>query len=194
MAETNYDSRKVYDLVYTNNPNYNVQGRNKIRFVESFCDSIDGILLDVGCGAGDNLKRMIGNGKNAFGIEISEVVCDIHLKNLPHENIDAITFANRCRERGEVYDGLICDDVLEHIPPTEIDNFLEALTWMAPKQLLGIANHPCPVDGYELHLIQENCSWWTAKLEKHYKSVELIQRLNEANKLGHGFYFFHVSP
>ncbi|HEX5776140.1 MAG TPA: methyltransferase domain-containing protein, partial [Caulobacteraceae bacterium] len=85
----------------------------KLKYVLDFAKSIDGKVLDAGCGRGSVLRHMLDNGVDAFGIELSASACRMYLQGLPHANADIISWA----DQGHTYEGLVCTDVLEHIPP-----------------------------------------------------------------------------
>ena len=100
----------VYDEVFENNPSFDtldVNNAPKLKHVLAFARSIDGKVLDAGCGRGSVLRHMLENGVDAFGIELSPSACRMYLQGLPHENADIISkagwspFAGR-RGRGAV--------------------------------------------------------------------------------------------
>ena len=166
--------RAVYDDVFTNDAGFDkldVSNSSKLPYVIDFARSIEGTVLDAGCGRGSVLRYMIENGVDAFGVELSKAACDMHLQGVPHANADIITWA----DQGHTYPGLICTDVLEHIPPDQIDAVLEALSRLAPKALLGIANHSSIHNGHELHVIQQGRAWWKQRVGQYFPSVELVE-------------------
>lgn len=52
---------------------------------------------------------------------------------------------------------------------------LEALSRLAPKALLGIANHSSIHNGHELHVIQKGHRWWMQRVGQYFPHVELVQ-------------------
>jgi 2-polyprenyl-3-methyl-5-hydroxy-6-metoxy-1,4-benzoquinol methylase len=181
MIVNNYDSSKVYDEIYKNEDNYNPHVPEKDEYIDKFVESIEGRILDAGCGQGNHLKRLRNNGFDVFGIEISKFVCDSYLQDVPHMNSDIISFA-KCNH--DNFEAVICLDVLEHIPEGEIDVVLSSLCKLSDSFLFGIANHSDIKQGYELHLIQEDSNWWATKLAEHFKNVELTKQLSQR------FFFF----
>lgn len=161
---------KIYNKVYTQKSNYNYHNIIKDAFVDVYVAYINGKILDAGCGEGIHLKRILKNGYNAFGIELSQVCCQRYLTGTPHANTDIISFAKENKR----FDGLICMDVLEHIPPANIKETLAAISNMSDSAFLGIANHSDIICGEELHLIQESKDWWIDLLEHYYKNVHFI--------------------
>ncbi len=163
-----HNLKQVYDKIYYSNPSYNFHYPPKDLLVDLYVASIDGKILDVGCGEGHHLQRMIECGIDAFGVEISSVCCQKYLQNIPHANTDICDYSKKSESR---FDGIICFDVLEHIPEDQLNTTLKALISLAPSALLGLANHSDIQCENELHLIQENCDWWCQRLSVHYQSV-----------------------
>lgn len=164
----------VYDDVFTKVANFDtldVSNSSKLPYVIAFAREIDGSVLDAGCGRGSVLRHMLDNGIDAFGIELSPAACEMYLGELPHANADILTWANA----GHTYPGLICTDVLEHIPPDQIDSALEALSKLAPRALLGIANHSSIHEGHELHVIQKGRKWWMQRVGQYFPIVEVVE-------------------
>lgn len=174
--DSNNNYKEVYDNIYSNVDNYNFYDDLKDTFVDSFSNMLPygASILDAGCGEGNHLKRMIKNGYDAFGIELSSVCCDKFLQDVPHKNVDIIGFRNYKKN----FDALICMDVLEHIPIKFIDDTIDALSTFSNVAFLGIANHSDVINGVELHEIQESNKWWFEKLSKYYKQVVLVASLN----------------
>ncbi len=113
---------------------------------------------------------MLGAGVDAFGIEISPTCVAKYLRGLPVVNSDIVSWA----AAGHRYGGLVCTDVLEHIPPDQIDRTIEALHALAPAAFFGIANHSSIHNGHELHVIQQGFGWWIRKIGTFYRNVEII--------------------
>ena len=86
-----------------------------------------------------------------------------------------------------------CIDVLEHIEPEFIDNVIQDLAGIVTN--LGFFSiHMGPAkkilaDGRNAHLIQKPCSWWLAKIVKHFEIVQLMSH----QIMGNGFWTI-VSP
>lgn len=166
--------RAVYDEVFEKDEHFDildVSNSSKLSYVMDFAKSVAGTVLDAGSGRGSVLRFMLDNGIDAFGIELSTAACNKYLQGLPHVNADIITWA----ERGYTYPGLISTDVMEHIPPDQIDAVLEALAKLAPRAFLGIANHSSIHEGHELHVIQQGHKWWMQRVGQYFPHVELIR-------------------
>lgn len=174
------ENKDVYNEIYTKNKAYNHNVMYKYVEVQKFANTIKGKILDAGCGEGWTAKKLRSEGFDLFGIEISDICCNKFLQDLPHECTDIISYAKKDIK----YDGLICFDVLEHISYMQIEETIKSLSLMAPKALLGIANHSDIQFGYELHLIQQNEKYWEKLLSKYYSSIKYI------GCLGGNFYLF----
>lgn len=166
--------RAVYDEVFEKDEHFDVldvSNSSKLSYVLDFAKSIEGTVLDAGSGRGSVLRYMLENGIDAFGIELSTAACNKYLQGVPHVNADIITWA----DQGHRYPGLISTDVMEHIPPDQIDGVLEALSRLAPRALLGIANHSSIHEGHELHVIQQGHRWWMQRVGQYFSNVELVK-------------------
>lgn len=176
--------QKIYDEIYSDIENYNYFDYLKNSIVDLFCQIYKGEVLDAGCGQGIHLKRLLACKVNVFGIELSGVCCNKYLKGLPHKNTDIVSFSHNDIQ----FDAIICMDVLEHIPLSNLDENLTALSNMLRTEgaaLFFIANHSDKINGIELHLIQENEHWWKEKLEKFFPHVTFLTSQFQ----GRGFYF-----
>lgn len=166
--------KDIYDSIYLNTEKYNFYDEMKNCVVDLFCSTVNGRVLDVGCGEGIHLKRINSKGVDAFGIELSTVCCQKYLQTTPHKNIDILSFS---KER-DIFEGAICMDVLEHIPYSEINENIEAIKKIIDPQkgqvLFCIANHSDVQQGEELHLIQENYQWWSSKLSASFPFVHYL--------------------
>lgn len=123
-------------------------------------------VLDVGAGRGHYIKHLKGN---ITALEPSTYAVEHDLVGLNVIPLDILSFTPR-----KPFKGLYCMDVLEHLPPEELDANLKKLTTFAPKALFGIANHSDKWNRIELHLIQEDAKWWEAKLKQYYKHVNKL--------------------
>lgn len=178
------NNKDLYNEIYTKNKHYNHNVMYKYNELSKFVNANKHSdrptkILDAGCGEGWNLNNLINDGFDAFGIEISDLCCNEYLQNLPHKCTDIISYS----KENVKYDALICFDVLEHISYEEIEDVIKALSIMAPKALLGIANHSDVQFGHELHLIQQDEKYWQEKLGLIYNTKFLTA-------LGGNFYLF----
>lgn len=168
------DNKEIYDFIYTQNENYNPPALDKFQFIDDFLRGATSII-EVGCGAGNYLKRYHDQLYNIIGLEISEVCCNTYLQDYPYINSDLITYSKQTHNR---YSHLYCFDVLEHIQETQINEFVESCLKLSNTCLFGIANHSDIQYNIELHPIQQNSAWWVNLLNKYFKYVTIIHDTN----------------
>lgn len=146
---------ELYTKVFEDE-DYNPAEPEKIKLVKEWLDRNKfKTIVDVGCGRGNYLKALDYDitGVDPIGGDIRSDIVGLVGK----------------------WDGLYCMDVLEHIPPDELDENLKCLSKLSDNALIGIANHSDVWENTELHLIQQPSDWWADELLKHYKEVALVQ-------------------
>lgn len=164
---------EVYNEIFGTKEGYDILDKSnepKLSYVRDYALTIDGTILDAGCGRGNILKYLLDQGVSMFGIELSRICCEKYLKELPVANSDIVSWSGE----KHTYAGCICTDVVEHIPPNQLDNTLQALGSMSPSAFIGIANHSSIHNGHELHVIQEGIGWWVRKLGEYYSEITVI--------------------
>lgn len=116
-------------------------------------------LLDYGCGRGDAYRAPYRLHAE-WGLKWFEVYL-----------YDPAFRANEERPHGK-FDGVLCSDVLEHIPEDEVDGFVEELFRFAKKFVwASVCCRPakkCFPDGVtNLHVTLHPLEWWNAKFTEH---------------------------
>lgn len=174
-----YDYKKIYDKIYTNESLYNDQAIDKINIILEHIDQSKNIkICDIGCGKGHYSRALYKNNyQNIFGIEVSKFCSDNFLSDIPHVNANFLDYSKQIYNHS--YDYSLCMDVLEHIDPLEVDNFISEIYRISKNSILGIANHSDIIQNIELHLIQENSEWWREKISKYWSNVTLLCNYNE---------------
>lgn len=185
----------IYDEIYTNEPHYNIpdaHNKAKLKYILEYAKGVNGLVLDAGCGQGSALQHMWENGVDVIGIELSRVICKAR-PELWVINTDIISHANE----GHRYAGIVCTDVLEHIPQDQISQTLAALRKMSSSAFFGIANLSSIKCGHQLHLIREGVKWWARTIQEHYSQIEVLRPNPEDETLVKSFnyerYFFIVA-
>jgi len=188
MAKDKYKYDKIYggDGVYSKNgkidtdntsrKNYGHENNGKkfLRFIIK--DLKPESIVDVGCGHNEfcqMLRQKLPIA--AVGVDCSCPSADIQADadNLPFED--------------ESFDLLTSFDMLEHIPPDEIDKVLSEFKRVSKRFLLQISLRQAPsrIDGEILHPIVKPADWWMKKLEEfgagivqitYYKGRRMVVR------------------
>lgn len=141
----------------TRKPYGTTGGRNGGPQVRDILNSYNGVwvqsVLDYGCGSG-TLVKMLKE--------------EVRPKLRYYEYDPAIPGKDRPPE--EQFDMVVSTDVLEHIPPDDLDDVLAHIFRLARRSVyLLIACDPCGItmdDGRNAHLIQEGYEWWAGKLDR----------------------------
>lgn len=160
----------IYDTIFATDENYGEPVEYKLKIILEWAKKNRfKSILDVGCGAGHYLKLLSKNKIKVKGLEPSKYVVKT-LESYDVINDDILGQA----KKGKKWEALICMDVLEHIKLSEINDNVKALASLSDRALIGIANHSDKWRGIQLHLIQQDSSWWKSLLSKYYQSLSLI--------------------
>jgi cyclopropane fatty-acyl-phospholipid synthase-like methyltransferase len=160
-------NKDVYEKAFSV-PDYN-SGGSQSRQYEFICSLVrkhkPTTLIDVGSGRGNALK-MVHNENPDTTIDTLDLQ---NFHNLPfvrqHYNGDITV--DGMKETGN-YDMVICTDFLEHIQLNYIDIVLSDISKHGNRFVFTVANHSDVLNGTELHLIQEDMSWWTNLIKMYY--------------------------
>lgn len=114
-------------------------------------------LLDYGCGAGDAWKQPHRLHKELglrwFDVKLYDPAFDHNEK--PHGQ----------------FDGVLCSDVLEHVPESELDDFVATLFGHARRFVwASVCTRPakkCFPDGTNLHVTLQPIEWWRELFERY---------------------------
>ncbi len=170
---TNLSQKEIskYDHVYLNHPEYGQVNADYPRFVVTlnYLMSIHGVktILDAGVGKG-GFYSLVKNGYDVYGIEPSKVAIEkFHKDDNRIKKICIQDIPSHFSE--ELFDVVVCLDVLEHIPPDDIDLTLSSLAFCGKKYLIfSIANHQSVWDGLPLHVSIFSFEEWEEKLKKYF--------------------------
>ena len=145
------DTYREMNSALHSDPDYGRQGANRARPTAD-------LLKATG------LKTVLdyGSGKGSFGAEMQKIAPTVTVVNYD----PAIP---QWAEDPPVCDVVLCNDVLEHVEPDNIDGVLAHLASKVRHiALLSIADHEAQKtlpDGRNAHLLVKPQEWWIEKLE-----------------------------
>lgn len=117
----------------------------------------DGLIVDFGCGTGRAALRLHGEGFRVLCVDFADNCRDPEARALPFLLAD---LTQPLPLRGDC--GL-CTDVMEHIPPEDVDTVLANVMAAAGRCYFQIATVPDEFGatiGARLHLTVRGHSWW----------------------------------
>jgi len=168
--------KKTYTHLFETK-DYSIHGINELRYqisndyvkknnVQNMVDigSGRGILLDLLNKENPNLK-ILSTDLNKF-----------HNLNFDFKEIDLSnkdTFFNIDNK----FQLLTCLDVLEHLEKHCIEDVFKWFSEVSENQVLTIANHSEILHGEEIHLIQEDTSYWEPIVSKYFDIVHKEEKV-----------------
>ena len=85
-------------------------------------------ILDIGCGLGQFLYWLKTKGYNNYlGADVSQEMLDFCKANVTNKVLKINSMAEFLADKKEAYDLIVLNDVIEHLPKTEIINDLEII-------------------------------------------------------------------
>lgn len=129
-------------------------------------------LIDLGPGRGTFLELV---GRNRPEINLYAADYDNFLEN--KDNVIFYKSDIKDLKTHKKFDCVTCLDVLEHIHPDNINVTLENISSLSDQFLFSIANHSDIQNGAELHLIQQDLSWWLDLLSKYFTPTTYIEQI-----------------
>ncbi len=177
MEHTGYNEIHKYDFIYGNVPSYGQTDINEPRFkiALNLARSITGCrsVFDAGVGSGGfyfNAK----NDFNVFGIEPSKVAIEKYLKfekNIRRRFIQDI----KNDYPPEACDLVVCLEVLEHIPDSDIPIVYENLLHIGRKYFIfSIASHEDVIEGHDLHVNLKGYEEWENQLRQYFNIIKVF--------------------
>lgn len=156
--------------------------------VESFLEIAkpSGLVIDFGCGTG------------RAALKINESGCDVLLVDFTENSRDpsakALDFIKHdLKEPISVFAIFgYCTDVMEHIPPEDVDTVLASMFSRVNRVFFQISTVPDQLGsliGHDLHLTVKPHSWWRGKFLSFGFSVEWEEEREDASL----FYVFNSS-
>jgi 2-polyprenyl-3-methyl-5-hydroxy-6-metoxy-1,4-benzoquinol methylase len=126
-------------------------------------------VLDVGSGRGVFVEMC-----QSAGLAVTSVDCGrFHAIDVPHVIAD-ISRAGWWTNLPNA-DACTCLDVMEHLDVEGANTALAGMATLAPLSVMTIANHSDRLHSRELHLIRQGSGWWHAQINRHFRSVEIVE-------------------
>lgn len=163
--------KEVYDTIYAGDEKYATPHRPKIDYIVNWAKDFNNVL-DAGCGRGEYMRAVQPVVDKVFGIELSTVCCDKFLSDVDHENTSIL---EHCATKPEKYDAVYSTDVLEHIPPAELNDTLAAFSSISDNFLFLVATGSDPKLGFELHISNHTFEEWFFILGNHFEITKKIK-------------------
>lgn len=150
-----------------------LRGAQLVNLIDFFRGRHVRTVLDAGCGSGQLMRQIITDYSGEFdihGFDITANCLDPFFDGMRDEVLTVGCLWNLA-EFGRAYDGVICTDVMEHIPTDKVPITLSNLRRCTLKAgYLGIALFP---DGYgqkllgePLHLTVKEPQWWITEIQR----------------------------
>ncbi len=133
--------------------------------VDAFLDIVKphGEVIDFGCGTGRAGVALAAKGLSVTLIDFTENSRDIEARGLPFIRHDLTQPIPISASYG------FCTDVMEHIPPTDVETVIRNICDSADNVFFQISTTPDHMGasiGHELHLTVQPHVWWKAALSK----------------------------
>lgn len=132
-------------------------------------------FLDVGCGTGKLLRKLLDNGYEGKGIEVSDAALEKYLDDFVSEGIVKEGGAENIPFPENNFDAVICLDVMEHLPSFDVDRAIQELVRVCDQYLILTINLDNP---YEYHPTIMNREEW----EGRFLASGKVEQLNEVEE------------
>lgn len=119
-------------------------------------------IADFGCGTGRGGLYIHNQGHKVILVDFTENSRDEEAKKLPFMKWDLIKHLPIIMDCG------FCTDVMEHIPPDDVDTVIRNIMYCATRcffQICLVPDHFGQVIGEHLHLTVQPFEWWKSKFE-----------------------------
>lgn len=148
-------------------------------YIDKFLASLSGkLILDVGCGVGEDCKYVEQKGFKAIGIDFSKGMLDIARQKYPKGNFQLMDMSN-IKFPANTFDGIMSNYSLFHIPREQL------------KQVLSEFRRVLKEEGRILLILQEGTNEEMVdepyrpgvKLYMNYFTIESISKIVKENGL-----------
>jgi 2-polyprenyl-3-methyl-5-hydroxy-6-metoxy-1,4-benzoquinol methylase len=170
--------KNIYENSF-NDINYNKHPDEEYRFqlVKNFVieNNITSVL-DVGSGRGNVIKILKETNQ-----DIKITSCDLkkfHNYDCEFKELNLCDKNSLINLENKNYDLIVCLDVLEHVQKECVEDIFKTFNKISDFTILTIANHSDKHNGVELHIIQENMSYWKPIIEKYFDILTFDEKYN----------------
>src|SRR5579884_491211 len=133
LREKRRIAEERYDMLHAPNYDQNWGHINAFHrsFLQRFLDLCPprGTILDAACGTGKYWSLIVGSGRSVVGIDQSKQMLVQANRKFPHVRTEKMGLQEIAFS--ETFDGVVCTDALEFIPPEDwppvLNNFSHAL-------------------------------------------------------------------
>ena len=128
-CEEKYD--KVWAPLYSEGKTGSYDNTTHLQFLSQFLELLPpgGKILDAACGAGRYIPYLLEKGHSVLGIDQAQGMLDCAKENFPGVPFEKLGLQEM--DYQEIFDGAICMDAMENIPPEDwsvvLANFYRAL-------------------------------------------------------------------
>lgn len=151
-----------------------------IEDIARFAPSPPATIIDFGCGTGRAGVKLAERGYDVVLVDFASNARDAEACALPFFEFD---LSQPCPLRAPY--GYCCD-VLEHIPPTQVDAVITNIMASAPQVFFQISTVPDRwgvAIGQSLHLSVHPASWWVETFKRLGYSVQNVTHTGNAAQL-----------
>lgn len=134
-------------------------------------------ILDAGCAKGYLVRAFRQFGASAYGVDVSEYA----ISQAP-ENIKDYVQQGLIQELpypNDLFDMVICRDVMEHIPEKEVDKVFSEFSRVCKKYIvILVLTKYIDWDVDKSHITIKPKHWWEEKLSKYFTIEKVEDRFN----------------
>jgi SAM-dependent methyltransferase len=165
---------------------------NTINFLDFFKANNVKSILDAGIGSGKLCKKMIDMGFQCHGVDIVDDCLDEELQEIKNEILTVGALWDTSLFKENMFDAVVCLDVLEHVPTDYVVKVVDNLYYWARKyiflQIALFQDYFGKKVGEPLHLTVQPKSWWDIIFNKY----EIIQDFVLKNNNGKDVYAIYL--
>lgn len=160
------DSSALYQQIYDENPWYGNADEDRcpgVRLLPEYQEWLMSPVIDLGCGRGHTVDRLLELGMKAEGIDQIQVN--------PRMRVGDIT---KPIEGMSEFQSAVCIDCIEHLYEEQVLGLFENMKQVT-RQAFSIHNGESSGTGQELHVNRKSFLDWTKLIREHFDVATAIQ-------------------